>query len=151
MLCNPASYYPDKIDEMVFFQDNNLENVDIINAYDHLISQGSYTKASDYIQRQEGIYGFFADFYNLIENRIAALQEHLLQKPPKKQPFLYYDEEEYYPMEDIHIFTDTEEEEDLTVISLFTDDDEQESINRLFMIVTEKGQPPNADGTTIWI
>lgn len=135
---------------MIFFQDNNLESIDIINAYEHLVSNGKYTQANDYINQQENIYGFFADFYNLIENRIDALQEHLLHKPPKKQPFLYYDEEEHFPMEDIHIFTDTEEEEDLTTISLFTDD-EAESIDRLFMFVVEKGQPPDADMDTIWI
>ncbi len=93
MQCNPVSYYPNKIDEMTFFQDNNLENIEIINHYNNLISQGKYSEASDYINQQEGVYGFFADFFNLIENRIYNLQEYLLNKPPKKQPFVYYDEE----------------------------------------------------------
>lgn len=31
MLCNPVSYYPNQIDEMIFFQDNNLENIEAIN------------------------------------------------------------------------------------------------------------------------
>ncbi len=94
MLCNTVSYYPNKVDEMIFFQDNNLEKVEIMNHYNNLIAQGKFSEASDYINQQEGVYGFFADFFNLIENRIDSLQEFLLNKPQKKQPFLYYDENE---------------------------------------------------------
>lgn len=91
MLCSSVSDYPNKIDDMTFFQDNNLENIEIINHYNDLIAQVKYSEASDYISQQEGVYGFFADFFNLIENRIDTLQEHLLNKP-KKQPFIYYNE-----------------------------------------------------------
>ena len=93
MLCDPVSYYPNKIDEMIFFQDNDLEKADIINTYNNLITQGKYSKANDFINQQENIYGFFADFFNLIENRIHNLQEYLLQKPPKKQLFISLEEE----------------------------------------------------------
>ncbi len=89
MLCSSVSDYPNKIDDMTFFQDNNLENIEIINHYNNLIAQGKYSEASDYISQQEGVYGFFADYFNLIENRLDTLQEHLLNKP-KKQPFTYY-------------------------------------------------------------
>lgn len=82
---------------MIFYQDNNLEKIEIINHYNELISQGKYNDANKYINQQEGIYGFFADFFNLIENRIYTLQDYLLQKPGKKQPFIYYDGEENGP------------------------------------------------------
>lgn len=97
MLCNPVSYYPEKIDEMTFFQDNNIEKMETIHTYNNLISQGCYNAANDFISKQDGIYGFFADFLNLIENRIYNLQAFLLQKPPKKQPFATFDEEEELP------------------------------------------------------
>ncbi len=100
MLCNPVSYYPDKIDEMTFFQDNNIEKMELIHNYDNLISQGRYSAANAFINEQKGIYGFFADFLNLIENRIYNLQAYLLQKPPKKQPFVSFDEEEELPVVD---------------------------------------------------
>lgn len=106
MLCDPTSYYPQKMDEMIFFQDNNLENTETMNHYNKLLAQGKYSEASDYIDQQKGIFGFFADYFNLIENRIYALQEYLLQKPPKKQPFLYYAEKNN-PTPAISIFTDT--------------------------------------------
>lgn len=108
MLCNPISYYPDKIDEMIFFQDNNLEKTDLINTYNNLVTQGNYSKANDFIHQQEGIYGFWADFFNLIENRIYNLQEYLLQKPPKKQPFVSSEEDE--STGDLPNITDEEKE-----------------------------------------
>ena len=153
---------------MIFFQDNNLENVEVMNHYNELITQGKYTESNDYISPQEGIYGFFADFFNLIENRIYNTQEYLLSKPPKKQPVIYYDEEEHYSINDLHvfayieeedipincfhIFTDTDEdEEDFSSIVLFSDNDEQESLENLYIFTGEEEPPPNADIDTIWI
>lgn len=92
MVCNPVSYYPYKIDDETFFQDNNLENLEIINTYNNLISQGKYTEASYYINQQKNIYGYFADFFNAIENRIFTLQNFLLTKQ-KNNPHVYSDEE----------------------------------------------------------
>lgn len=151
MLCNPVSYYPNKVDEMTFFQDNNLEKMEVINHYNELISQGKYSEASDYINQQEGVYGFFADYLNLIENRIDSLQEHLLNKPPKKQPFIYYDEEVHFPISELHIFSDTDEEENLSDISLFSDNDEEESIEDLYTFTGEEAEPPDVDEDMIWI
>lgn len=151
MLCNPISYYPNKVDEMTFFQDNNLEKMEIINHYNDLIAQGKYSEANDYINQQEGIYGFFADFFNLIENRIYNLQEYLLSKPPKKQPFVYYDEEVSYPFGELQIFSDTGEEEDMDSIFMFSDEDEQESVDGIELFTGEEKEPPDATLGTIWI
>ena len=87
MMCNPTSNYPDKIDEMVFFQDINLENYKILETYESLISLGKFDEANKYISQQSGIYGYFADFFNLIENRIYATQNYL-QKKEKNNPFI---------------------------------------------------------------
>ena len=57
MLCNPTSYYPQKIDDRVFFQDNDLERTDVVNHYNKLISRGKYDEANDYINQQKGIWG----------------------------------------------------------------------------------------------
>lgn len=151
MSCNPVSYFPNKVDEMIFFQDNDLEKVGIMNHYNELVAQEKYDEANDYINQQDGIYGFFADFFNLIENRIYNTQEYLLSKPPKKQPFIYYNEEEHFSMSDLHVFTDTDEEEDISSIKLFSDAEEQESIEELYTFTGEEGQPPNANEDTIWI
>ncbi len=92
MLCNPISYYPDKVDELIFFQDNSLEKEEFVNNYNHLISQGKYTEANDYLNQQKDVYGYFADFFNLLENRIYHLQNHLLTKK-NTNPFVSSDEE----------------------------------------------------------
>lgn len=151
MFCNPVSYFPNKVDEMIFFQDNDLEKVEIMNHYNELITQRKYDEANDYITQQESVYGFFADFFNLIENRIYNTQEYLLNKPPKKQPFIHYDEEEHFSMSDLHVFSDIDEEEDISSIELFSDAEEQESIEELYTFTGEEGQPPNANEDTIWI
>lgn len=151
MSCNPTSYYPNKIDDMIFFQDNDLEKVKIMNHYNDLIAQGKYTEASDYIGQQEGVYGFFADFFNLIENRIYNTQEYLLNKPIKKQPFIYYDEEEHFSTSNLHVFTDTDKEEEISSIILFSDNEKQESIEELYTFTGEETEPPNITEDTIWI
>lgn len=92
MLCDPTSYYPEKIDEMIFFQDNDIAKVEIMNRYNTLISQEKYDEANDYINQQKGVYGSFADYFNLIENKIYSTQEYLLSKQ-KKQLFVYDEEE----------------------------------------------------------
>ena len=56
-----------------------------------MISQGKYTEASNYINQQEGVYGYFADFFNAIENRIYSTQEYLLQKEPIKKQYVFFD------------------------------------------------------------
>ena len=151
MLCNPISSYPSKLDEMILFQDNNLEKVEIINHYNSLISQGKYSEAGNYINQQENVYGYFACYLNLIENRIYTLQDYLLQKPLKNQPFIYYDEEERFSINNLHIFTDTDEEEDLSSISLFSDNEESESIDSIFMCTGKEGEPSDVTEDTIWI
>lgn len=92
MLCNPMSFYPAKVDPLIFFQDINLEKADVMETYHHLIRKQKYDLANEYIRSQEGICGYFAVFLNAIENRIYNLQEHLLTIEPK-QPFISSDTE----------------------------------------------------------
>ena len=92
MLIDSVSYYPNKVDDMIFFQDNNIEKTEIISQYENLISQGKYDEANAFINQQENVYGYFADFFNAIENRIYNLQNYLLTKQ-KINPFVYDDEE----------------------------------------------------------
>lgn len=101
MLCNPLSFYPDKIDPLIFFQDISLDNVEIMNAYDNLIKQGKYSEASEYINSQSSICGYFADFLNAIENRIYNLQEYLLTIKKPKQPFIFADEDPSFSTHDL--------------------------------------------------
>ncbi|MCM1234079.1 MAG: hypothetical protein NC489_28580 [Ruminococcus flavefaciens] len=96
---NTISYYPDGIDPMIFFQDNDLDKVNIINNYNQLIALGEYTKANDYIKSYEDIYGYFAEYFNAIEQRIYNTQKYLLIKKSIKKQFVVFDssEEEVQP------------------------------------------------------
>lgn len=89
---NAASLYPEVIDEMIFFQDNDIAKEEAINAYNALISAGQYDEANAYIAQHEEIYGFFADYMNALENRIYNLQEYLLNKS-RRNPFILSDTE----------------------------------------------------------
>lgn len=177
MLCKIESNYPTEIDGMTFFQDNNIENIEIINQYENLVSQGTYDKANDLINQQRDIYGYFADFFNVLENKIYSLQGHILTKE-KRQPIIFYDEEERFPMDELHIiYNDYDDagshvvlpdntnnythdeiitmigghEEDLSTIYFFSDDDTQESIENLLIFWEEEKEPPDANIDTIWI
>lgn len=181
MLCSIESNYPNEIDDMTFFQDNNLVNIEIINQYENLIAQNKYSEANDLINQHEDIYGYFADFFNVLENKIYSLQGHILTKE-KKQPIIFYDEEERFSIDELHIiyndyddtglhevlsentndilsnYTHNEiitmvggHEEDMSTIYLFSDDDEQESIEDLLIFWEEEKEPPDANIDTIWI
>ncbi len=153
MLINSMSSYPDKIDDMTFFQDCDLENIHIMNTYQDLLAKGQYREANRYMSRQEGLCGFFADYLNALENRIYHLQEYLLQKPAKKQPFTHYEEEALFSADKLQVFTDMDEKEDFLSISLFSDNDSPEPFDTLYAFAEEanEAEPPNATENTIWI
>lgn len=92
MLFNPISNYPDSIDPMIFFQDIDLTQVEVMDTYDLLISQGRYGDADSYMEEQNGIHGYFADYFNAIENRLFQLQKYLLSVEPRR-PFVSSDSE----------------------------------------------------------
>ena len=91
MLCNEISSYPDKIDEMTFFQDVSLNTIEYMNEYQKLISNGDFFEANKYISNKKGIYGYFDCFFNMIENRIYALQDYI-EKKEKINPHINYSE-----------------------------------------------------------
>ena len=156
MLCNTTSIYPNGVDPMIFFHDNDIEKVEIINEYEKLIAQGKYDEANAFINQQEGIYGYFADFFNAIENRIFNLQEYLLSKPLKEQPFIYYNELKNDIATELHVFDDTDIEEDINSIIIFSDDNEEKDLlsNYYLMVIDEEEEPPDqlmVGNDTIWI
>lgn len=138
MLYNPISSYPQKIDDRVFFQDNDIPKMEIIEHYNKLISKGKYDEANDYINQQKNIYGLFPDYLNLIENRIYNLQDYISNEEPKDNPFIFYDKKGY----GIEIFTDEDEVENLSDIKLFSPDD-SEFINTDTIYVFEDENSPD--------
>ena len=78
------SQYPEKPDPMLFFQDNSLDKQSVINTYNNLIAEGKYDEANELVSQHDNLYGYFADYFNSIENRIYSLQEYLLTKQKKE-------------------------------------------------------------------
>lgn len=139
MLCSPISRYPEKIDERIFFQDNDLTKIEFVDYYNKLIAKGRCNEANAYIDQHKNIYGLFPDYLNLIENRICNLQEYLLKKPSKLNPFFYYDKKGY----GILIFSDMDEEEDLNLIKLFlSDESEYMDVNSIY-VYEDQDSPEN--------
>jgi len=93
MLCNEISAFPNKVDEMTFFQDVSLNTIEYRNEYQGLLSKGRYSEAARYINRQNDIYGYFACFFNMLENRIYALQEYLLTSASTHEDLSEYSHE----------------------------------------------------------
>lgn len=156
--CNPISNYPVKVDELVFFQDNDLENINVVNEYNRLINEGKYDEAIQYVADNGNIYGFFADFFNLIENRIYTLQEYEFEKykTPKKQPFLYYKDLTYNLIifsdtdmqettENLYVFSNDIAHEHFEVLTIFTGDNKTDDVEK------DEIEPSVADKDTIWI
>ncbi len=92
MLCSEISSYPDKIDPPTFFQDINIDNVQHMKEYEKLISQKKYNEANSYINKQSNFYGYFACFFNMLENRILATQTYV-ETLEKNNPFIYQNDE----------------------------------------------------------
>ena len=84
------SFYPAKAVSLLFFQNINLEKVNVINH--HLLHIQKCNIANDYISQQEGICRYFSAFLNAIENRIYSLQKHLPTIEPT-QSFVSSDSE----------------------------------------------------------
>lgn len=156
--CNPISNYPTKVDELVFFQDNDLENINVVNEYNRLINEGKYDEAIQYVADNGNIYGFFADFFNLIENRIYTLQEYESEKYkiPKRQPFVYYDFMSY----DLTVFTNTGEQETTENLYIFSNDETSEQFEELTIfsgnddvdkVGKDEMEPLDLHDYTIWI
>lgn len=156
--CNPISNYPVKVDELVFFQDNDLENINVVNEYNRLINEGKYDEAIQYVADNGNIYGFFADFFNLIENRIYTLQEYESEKykTPKRQPFVYYDFMSY----DLTVFTNTGEQETTENLYIFSNDETSEQFEELTIfsgnddvdkVGKDEMEPPLINENIIWI
>lgn len=85
---NEESQYPQKVDELIFYQDVDLAHLPILEEHEALIQQKQYTLASEYLQKQTGYFSCSAGLFNLIQNRIKALQDDLLATG-KKNPHIY--------------------------------------------------------------
>ena len=83
---NINSNFPISVDDLIFYSDVDLEHLPIMEKHNELISSGKYTEASNYINDHDNIHGHFSRLYNLMGNRLHALQVYVKEKE-KINPF----------------------------------------------------------------
>ena len=92
-----TSTFPENVDAMTFFNDVRIREKEYFDTYTNLINEGKYSDANDYmiqVGQPNGMFSYSADYFNLIENRIKAVQDYLLtQKVKQPNPFKYSDTE----------------------------------------------------------
>lgn len=71
--------FPNSVDDRIFYNDINLEQLDILNHYKILLDASNYDGASNLLQNNNIDY-IGAWLWNLFEVRIKATQEYLLTK-----------------------------------------------------------------------
>ena len=84
---NASTAFPQKIDDLLFYQDIDAAAAGISDHYQKLLRSGRYTEAADYLQKT-GLPHYGADLFNLIENRIHAVQTYLSQNDPPTNPHI---------------------------------------------------------------
>lgn len=74
---NISTKFPQQIDNRIFFQDININQVSIIKQYYTLLSNGAYTKASELLNNSE-VFFYGAWCLNLLENRLFAIGNYVM-------------------------------------------------------------------------
>lgn len=87
---NTITNYPTSVDDLLFISDVDCKSENIMKQHQEYISNGMYTDASNYINNQIGITPIVADLFNLLENRLIALQSYLLTQESVNRA--YYEE-----------------------------------------------------------
>ena len=81
--------FPNNVDDRIFYNDINIEQLDILNHYKILLDASNYDGASNLLQTSDIDYTG-AWLWNLFELRIKATQEYLLTKQkPQLQIYSY--------------------------------------------------------------
>lgn len=73
-----AGTIPNRVDDLIFFQDINRSERPIWNEFENIMATGDCNAAHQYIERYAAVHGYFGDLYNLMVNRIKAVQNFLV-------------------------------------------------------------------------
>lgn len=76
---NETSNYPDSIDDLIFYQDADINKLEAIKKYGECIANGDYEGAYA-IRDANNLHGLSAELINMLINRTKNLQEYLLTK-----------------------------------------------------------------------
>lgn len=84
------SSFPTNVDPLILFQDLSNVDSDIISSFISYINEGDYDSARALLQDK---HSYSADLFNMIQNRIFALQTKLKPMERASNDFLYFQED----------------------------------------------------------
>lgn len=90
---NTTTNYPTSVDDLLFISDVDCKSENIMNTHQEYINRSKYTDASRYLNNQSNITPIVADLFNLLENRLIALQSHLLSQDDEVERAFYEEPE----------------------------------------------------------
>lgn len=73
-----AGTIPNRVDDLIFFEDIDKDQLSIWNEFERIMSTGDYNAAQTFIKGYADVHGYFGDLYNLMVNRIKAVQNFLV-------------------------------------------------------------------------
>lgn len=73
-----AGTIPNRVDDLIFFEDINKDQLSIWNEFERIMGTGDYNAAQTFIKGYADVHGYFGDLYNLMVNRIKAVQNFLV-------------------------------------------------------------------------
>ena len=69
---------PNRVDDLIFFQDIDNDQKAVWDEFERIMATGDYDAANAYAKSYIDVHGYFADLYNLMVNRIKAVQDLLI-------------------------------------------------------------------------
>lgn len=91
---NTSSVFPNSIDDLIFFQDVNISEKDILKTHREHINNHRYTEGTDYLQSSGISHSYCSDLFNMFENRLYAVQKRLIEEPKETNITQYHQYDE---------------------------------------------------------
>lgn len=73
-----STKFPNSIDDRIFAQDINIEQVPIMNDYYMFLNSGNYDRATELLNNSD-VFFYGAWTLNLLENRLCAIGDYVMQ------------------------------------------------------------------------
>lgn len=119
-MISTTSTFPDSIDPLYYHSDVSIGQQEVMDQYNSYIAARNYTAAYALIS-EYSIFGWFADYFNMIENRISAVQAYLIDTMKADHP-----DQNLYTEEEPTTFTDQNRTRDLAVDDVWVSTYEEE-------------------------
>ena len=89
-----GTVFPGDIDDRVYFSDVSLKHADVLEEYSSRMSAGEYQSASQYLASHKNDVDYYgADIFNIVENRLVAIETYARDVMPEVDRGYYGSEE----------------------------------------------------------